>query len=76
VLHVIHISGKQLKASGVDSLSQGDSTEGMIAGKDPLSFIPFNRGADDRAGGKVSAWVENKEGHAFRGFPPTEHHQG
>jgi len=55
VLHVIHISGKWMKASGVDGLSRGDLTEGMMAGKDPLSFIPFNRGADDRAGGKVSA---------------------
>jgi hypothetical protein len=55
VLHVIHISGKRIKASGVDGLSRGDLTEGMMAGKDPLSFIPFNRGADDRSIGKVSA---------------------
>jgi hypothetical protein len=51
VLHVIHISGKWMKASGVDGLLQGDLTEGMMAGKDPLSFIPFNRGADNRLGG-------------------------
>jgi hypothetical protein len=59
VLHVIHISGKVMKASGVDVLSRGDLTEGMMADKDPLSFIPFNRGADDRSGGKVSAWVHS-----------------
>ena len=73
VLHVIHISGKQMKASGVDGLSQGDLTEGMMAGKDPLSFIPFNRGADNRAGEKVSTWVHSwwktKKGTPFGGFP-------
>jgi hypothetical protein len=57
VLHVIHISGKRMKASGVDGLSRGDLTEGMIAGRDPLSFILFNRGADDRSSGRVSTWV-------------------
>jgi len=80
VLHGIRISRKRMKASGVDGLSRGDLTEGMMVGKDPLSFIPFNLGADDRAGGKVSAWVhswwKNQEGHAIQGFPPTEHHQG
>ena len=45
----------------------------QMAGKDPLSFIPFNQGADDRAGGKVSAWVHSwwktKKGMPFGGFP-------
>jgi hypothetical protein len=73
MLHVIHISGKRMKASGVDSLSRSNLTEGMMAGKDPLSFIPLNRGADDRLGGRVSAWVHSwwktKRGTDFGGFP-------
>jgi hypothetical protein len=73
VLHVIYISGKQVKASGVDGLSRGDLTEGMIAGRDPLSFIPFNRGVDNRSSGWVSTWVhswwETKRGADFGGFP-------
>jgi hypothetical protein len=73
VLHVIHISGKRMKASGVDGLSRGDLTEGMMAGKDPLSFIPFNQGADDRSRGKVSAWVHSwwktRRDTPFGGFP-------
>jgi hypothetical protein len=40
ILHVIHISGKRMKASGVDGLSRGDLTEGMMGGQDPLSYIP------------------------------------
>jgi hypothetical protein len=59
MLHVIHISGKQMTASGVDSLLRGGLTEGMMAGKDPLLFIPFNRGADNRSGGRVSMWVHS-----------------
>ncbi len=47
ILHVIHISGRRMKASRVDGLSWGDLTKGMMAGCDPLSFIPFNKGADD-----------------------------
>jgi hypothetical protein len=41
ILHVLHISGKRMKATGVDSLSRGDHTEGMMAGEDPMSFLPL-----------------------------------
>ncbi len=72
VLHVIHISGKCMRASGVDGLSQGDLTEGMMAGRNPLTFVLFNRGADERSGGRVSAWVRSwwatKKGTDFGGF--------
>jgi hypothetical protein len=44
VLHIIHISGKRMKVSGVDGLSRGNLTKGMMVGHDPLSFIPFNQG--------------------------------
>ena len=75
ILHVIHISGKRMKASGVDGLSQGDLTEGMMGGKDPLSFIPFHLGADERANGLVGTWVQSwwrtKKGAEFGGLPLT-----
>ena len=73
ILHVIHISGKRMKASGVYGLSRGDLTEGMMAGEDPLSYIPFHKGADERSDGKVSQWVQSwwttKKGKDFGGFP-------
>ncbi len=73
MLHIIHISGKWMKASGVDGLLRGDLTEGMMAGRDPLLFIPFNQGAEDRSGGQVSTWVRSwwkmKRGTDFGGFP-------
>ena len=75
ILHVIHISGNLMKALGVDGLSQGDLTEGMMGGKDPLSFIPFHLGADERANGLVGTWVQSwwrtKKGAEFGGLPLT-----
>jgi hypothetical protein len=42
ILHMLHISGKRMKATGVDGLSRGDHTEGMMAGDDNLlPAIPF-----------------------------------
>ncbi len=79
ILHVIHISGKRMKALGVDGLSRGDSTEGMMGGKDPFSFIPFHQGADERAkpsqhlGAKL---VAHEEGGRAWGSPFDAGHQG
>jgi hypothetical protein len=57
ILHVLHISGKRMKATGMDGLSRGDHTEGMMAGEDPMSFLPFHLGADTRSRGRVGKWV-------------------
>ena len=59
ILHVLHISGKRMKATGVDGLSRGDHTEGVMAGKDPMSFLPFHLGADIRSQGRVGKWVRS-----------------
>jgi hypothetical protein len=42
ILHVLHISGKRMKATRVDSLSRGDHTKGMMSGDNPMSFLPFH----------------------------------
>jgi hypothetical protein len=76
ILHVIHISGKRMKATGVDGLSRGDLMEGMMAGEDPMSFLPFDQGADERSDGKVSAWVKSwwkdEHGADWGNFPLKE----
>ena len=76
LLHVIHISGKRMKASGVDGLSHSDLMEGMMGGQDPLSFIPFDLGADERSNGLVSQWVcswwTTEEGANFGGLELVE----
>ena len=53
ILHVLHISGKRMKATGVYGLSRGNHTEGMMAGEDPLSFLPFHQVVDTRSRGRV-----------------------
>jgi hypothetical protein len=40
-----------MKAPGVDGLSRSDLMEGMMGGQDPLSFILFNLGVDERSNG-------------------------
>ena len=59
VLHVIHVAGTRMKDWGVDGLSRGDLLEGMLAGKDPLSFIPLSKGANERSEGRVAQWVKS-----------------
>ena len=59
ILHLLHISGKRMKATGVDGLSRGDHTEGMMAGDDPMSFLPLHLGADTRSQGRVGKWVRS-----------------
>ena len=44
---------------GVDGLSRGDLLEGMMAGEDPLTFVPLTKGADKRSKGKVGKWVRS-----------------
>ena len=48
-LHVIHVTGTQMKELGGDGLSRGDLMEGMMARKDTLSFIPLSKGASKRS---------------------------
>ena len=57
-LHVIHIAGTRMKASGVDGLSQGDLVEGILKGDDPLKFIPLNELDLDRDEGRLEAWID------------------
>ena len=59
ILHLLHISGKRVKVTGVDGLSRGDHTKGMMAGEDPMSFLPFHLGADIRSQGRVGKWVRS-----------------
>ncbi len=56
--HALHISGKTMKATMVDGLSRGYHTKGMMAGDNPMSFLPFHLGADARLQGRVGkCWL-------------------
>jgi hypothetical protein len=42
VLHVVHVAGAQMIAQGTDGLSRGSFLEGVLAGKDMLSFVDLS----------------------------------
>ena len=59
LFHVVHVAGKRMMDSGVDNLSRRDFMQGIMAGKDPLSYFPFHLDANQRTGGKVAQWVNS-----------------
>jgi hypothetical protein len=59
ILHVVHVAGTRMKEWGVDGLSRGDMLEGMMVGKDPLSFIPLDKGAGERSQDKLEDWIRS-----------------
>ena len=48
-----------MKVWGVDELSREELLEGMMAGLDPLLFIPLAEGSNERSRGKVEDWVRS-----------------
>ena len=48
MIHVINIARTRMIASGVDGLSRGFTTEGVMRSKDLLSFVPLHQGAEER----------------------------
>lgn len=47
-IHMIHVSGKRMIAQGTDGCSRGVLMEGVMAGKDMLSFIELDKSATER----------------------------
>jgi len=60
-LHVIHISGTRMIASGIDGLSRGDTGEGILGGQHVLNFVPLSQPAVERSG-KLLPWVQTWAG--------------
>jgi hypothetical protein len=59
ILHVIHVSGKQMIAQGTDGLSRGDHTEGVMQGKDIREYIPLHLDAFQRSPGSKDWLTES-----------------
>jgi len=58
MLHLIHVSGKRMIDSGVDGISRGDHTSGVMDGEDLVSFVPLHLSAFDRSPG-LRPWLED-----------------
>ena len=69
-----------MKQTGIDGLSRGYLLGGMMAGQNPLDFIPLNESSDDRLGRVVSwitSWWKYKTGtvwgeHPLKGLAPGD----
>jgi hypothetical protein len=87
-IHVIHVSGKRMIAQGTDGCSQGSLMEGVMAGRDMLSFVDLSRMAIERHPPLlewVRSWTERPdlkpltpegwyvEGHGIVGGTPNHH---
>ena len=67
-LHVIHVAGTRMIISGVDALSRGETSKGVMEGKNILSFFPFHESATSRSAsllGWINSWWPG--GHSKRG---------
>ena len=57
ILHVTHISGTRIQACGVDALSRGNTSEGVMSSDKLLSYLPLHLSALDRSK-NVLDWVK------------------
>ena len=44
-VQLIHVSGTRIIAQGTDGLSRGDMLEGVLTGREMLSYVPLHRSA-------------------------------
>jgi hypothetical protein len=66
---LVHVSGERMKLQGSDGLSRGNLLEGVMTGKDILSYIPLAQTALDRSPNLerwIRSWSEEEKG--SRGF--------
>ena len=72
-LHLIHVAGTRMIESGVDGLSRGDESTGVMAGASMLSFVPLHLSAVTRSQVVVDwvrGWVPDNLN--FRHLTPEE----
>ena len=64
ILHMIHVLGKRMIASGVDVLSKRDTTKGVMKGNCVLSYFPFHLGSEQRSTELlpwINSWLSGEE---------------
>jgi hypothetical protein len=49
IIHIIHISGKRMIECGIDGLSRGITTEGIMQQKHIMSFVPLHKNVFERS---------------------------
>ena len=57
-LHLIHVAGTRMMAQGTDGLSRGNMLDGVMKGKNMLTFIPLDKSALDVQDNLLD-WIKN-----------------
>ena len=57
VIHMYHIAGTRMIECGVDGLSRGDKSEGIMQGVDLLTFLPLHKSPFERSPG-LRSWIQ------------------
>ena len=58
ILHVIHVAGTRMIESGIDGLSRGDTSAGVMQGKQMISFVPISQSALERSK-NLRCWIHS-----------------
>ena len=70
ILHIIHVSGKRMIASGIDGLSRGDHSSGVMQGEALETFVPVHQSAVERSP-TLLPWLHSiLEGHEAKFLTP------
>jgi hypothetical protein len=62
LIHLIHFAGKRMMAQGIDGLSQGVMTQGVMRGSPLEDFVPLHLDPLARQGPSLAKWVNSWSG--------------
>ena len=68
---IIHVAGTRMIAQGTDGCSRGVTSEGVLAGKSMMSFLPLNMSAVQREP-KLLPWVRSWAGEELIVLEPND----
>ena len=74
-LNIIHVAGTRMISQGTDGLSRGDMLEGVLKGRDMLSFVPLHLSPierDESLKEWIISWVAQKGYEAPEFLKPCE----
>ena len=68
---IIHVAGTRMMEQGTDGLSRGDLREGVMQGKQMMSFMPLHRSALERSL-KLEQWIRSWAGEDLAFLSPED----
>jgi hypothetical protein len=71
LLHVIHVAGTRMIGQGLDGLSRGNLTEGVMTRRSMTSFVPLSKSTLERDD-RVEPWIRSWAGNALEVLSPND----